>query len=278
VLHSLSFVEDPTRILRAVRFEQRFGFTIEPRTERLIGDALDLLGRVSGERVRHELYLILSEAEPERPLCRLAALGALAAIHPELRCDSWLVEKARDLRLEFEQVREENRQIPPPPMALSSSALPTLMLALLTYRLSKEAATEFAERLRIVKDERKLIVEAQALKARISGLQENQLKASEIVAALDESSDEARLLLRVVSDSWLVRQRLDLYQRRLRHMRPELSGVDLRKMGIPPGRVYGAILDRLRAARLDGEIDSRAQEEALARTLAAGATLLKPTV
>ena len=68
VLHSLSFVEDPTRILRAARFEQRFDFEIEPRTEELIGDALDLLDRVSAERVRHELELILAEAEPERAL------------------------------------------------------------------------------------------------------------------------------------------------------------------------------------------------------------------
>jgi tRNA nucleotidyltransferase (CCA-adding enzyme) len=67
VLHSLSFVEDPTRMLRAVRFEQRLGFRIEPRTEELIDSALGLLDRVSSERIRHELYLILREEEPEKP-------------------------------------------------------------------------------------------------------------------------------------------------------------------------------------------------------------------
>jgi len=56
VLHSLSFIEDPTRILRAARFEQRLGFTIETRTAELIDNALPMLSRVSGERIRHELY------------------------------------------------------------------------------------------------------------------------------------------------------------------------------------------------------------------------------
>ena len=66
ILHSLSFVEDPTRMLRAVRFEQRLGFEIEERTEELLRSALDLLGRVSGDRLRHELLQILREPAPER--------------------------------------------------------------------------------------------------------------------------------------------------------------------------------------------------------------------
>ncbi len=84
VLHSLSFVEDPTRILRAARFEQRFHFAIEPRTEQLISDAVGLLERVSAERVRHELELIMAEAEPERVICRLAEMGILITLHPDL--------------------------------------------------------------------------------------------------------------------------------------------------------------------------------------------------
>jgi tRNA nucleotidyltransferase (CCA-adding enzyme) len=85
-LHSLSFVEDPTRIMRAARFEQRLGFVIESRTAELIDGALSMLSRVSGERIRHELYLILEERQPERVLCRLNALGVLNQIHPQLGC------------------------------------------------------------------------------------------------------------------------------------------------------------------------------------------------
>ncbi|MEK7277150.1 MAG: hypothetical protein AAB427_07360, partial [Chloroflexota bacterium] len=84
VLHSISFVDDPTRILRAARFEQRFHFRIEPRTAELIAHALHLLGRVSGDRLRHELEAILEEDEPDRILARLAELDVLSHIHPDL--------------------------------------------------------------------------------------------------------------------------------------------------------------------------------------------------
>ena len=134
VLHSLSFVEDPTRILRAARFEQRFAFRIEPRTEELIAGALDLLDRVSAERVRHELELILAEAEPERALCRLGELNVLARLHPQLRCDAWFRAKASELRAALGQVSHPHNQSPAA-MTLTPAAAPRLHLALLTYPL-----------------------------------------------------------------------------------------------------------------------------------------------
>ena len=84
VLHSLSFVDDPTRMLRAVRFEQRFGFQIEGRTRQLMDEARPLLRQVSGDRLRHELDLALAEEKPAAMLARLNELELLAAIHPEL--------------------------------------------------------------------------------------------------------------------------------------------------------------------------------------------------
>jgi tRNA nucleotidyltransferase (CCA-adding enzyme) len=82
VLHSLSFVDDPTRMLRAIRFEQRFGFQIEDRTLQLMLDARELLGNISGDRIRHEINLILDEEYCVQILSRLADLGLLTAIHP----------------------------------------------------------------------------------------------------------------------------------------------------------------------------------------------------
>ncbi len=266
VLHSLSFVEDPTRILRAARFEQRFGFTIEPRTEKLIADARDLLARVSGERVRHEILLAMDEAEPEKVLCRLSDLGVLQVLQPELQCDGWLREKARDLRAQVTLVQDARSQVPPH-MAISEHASARLHLALVTYRLSGDALEQFIERFRLLKGDRDLLLEVARLRERLPRLTENSLPASGIVDLLDESSDEARLLMRVASDSWLVRQRLDQYQRRLRHVRSILQGDDLRRMGIQPGPIYGDILRRLRAGRLDGQISSRAEEEAIVKEM-----------
>ena len=85
VLHSLSFIDDPTRMLRAVRFEQRFKFRIESRTLELMDEAYQLLSQISGERLRHEFNLILDEENPSEMFKRFDELGLLTAIHPELK-------------------------------------------------------------------------------------------------------------------------------------------------------------------------------------------------
>ena len=268
VLHSLSFIEDPTRILRAARFEQRFGFRIEPRTQELIADALDLLDRVSAERVRHELELILEEAQPERVLCRLTELSVLARLHPQLRCDDWYAAKAVELRATLALAGKPGN-VAPPAMAVTPAASPRLHLALFLYQLSSAVATEFLDRWHIRKEQRDLALELHVLAERLTALSAPALRTSEIVRLLDESGDEARLALRVATDDWLVRQRLDLYQRRLRNVRPTITGDDLRRLGLEPGRVYRQILERLRDALLDGEITTRVQEEALAQGMIA---------
>jgi tRNA nucleotidyltransferase (CCA-adding enzyme) len=268
VLHSLSFVEDPTRILRAARFEQRFGFDIEPRTEELIADALDLLDRISPERVRHEFELILAEAEPVRVIARLQEMGVLAQLHPALRCEQWFIDKAGELRTTLRAVRDRN-SISPPPMRIAPDAAPRLYLALLLRGLTQTATMEVLERLHIRSAYRDLVLEFRRLAASVDKLKDNAARPSDAAAVLDETSDEARLALRVACDDWLVRQRLDSYQRRWRHAQPLLNGDDLRKMGIPPGRVYRRILEALRAARLNGAVSSRADEETLARQISA---------
>ncbi|MFZ1752896.1 MAG: CBS domain-containing protein, partial [Caldilineaceae bacterium] len=97
-LHSLSFVDDPTRILRAVRYEQRFDFRIEDRTLELLSDAVPLVDRVTPARIRHELDRIFQESEPGKTLNRLDELGVLAAIHPRLATTPALAGQCAALR------------------------------------------------------------------------------------------------------------------------------------------------------------------------------------
>jgi tRNA nucleotidyltransferase (CCA-adding enzyme) len=274
VLHSLSFVEDPTRMLRAARFEQRCGFQIEPRTEELIAGALDLLDRVSPERIRHELELILAEVEPERGLCRLQELGVLRQLHPALRCNEWFSDKAAELRTALVAVASP-ASVAPPSMSLSPGDAPPLYLALLLYNLTQEATIEVLDRFHLRKAYRDLVVEVRNLVGRLDGLKRNGARPSDIVAILDESSECARLVLRVATDDWLVRQRLDSYQRRWRHIQPLLSGDDLRAMDLPPGRIYRQILERLRAGRLDDQIHTREDEERAAREIARASTIVQ---
>jgi tRNA nucleotidyltransferase (CCA-adding enzyme) len=256
VLHSLSFVEDPTRILRAVRFEQRFHFQIEPRTEQLIVDALDLLGRVSPARVRHELELILGEQEPEHALARLQQMRVLEHIDRHLTCDRWIAERFPDLRSALHERK--------PP-----DELPRLYLALWLYRLDRIADLSVTDRLRLRADTQRVLAEVRALQRQLIDLGRPALRPSEIDTILQPSSPAARLVVRVAGESWLVQQRIDYYERNLMHVKITLDGHRLRALGVPPGPVYRQILTAVRAARLDGTVQTVEEEVALAQALAA---------
>ncbi len=261
VLHSLSFVEDPTRMLRAARLEQRLGFKIEERTEQLIGNALGLLERVSGERIRHELCLILQEAEPEKGLGRLEDLGVLAQIHPALRCNDWLSGKYRLLReaLEAGDWRPGG----------GKQASPVHYLALLTYRLIPEELETLIRRLKITRDDATFLRGVSELRPIIPRLAEEDLPPSAIYRLLEPYSGQSIFLIWVASDLALIRQRLELYHRRLQYVKPEIDGAWLQERGVEPGPIYRQILGVLRDARLDGQVSSLSEEEALFEKLLA---------
>jgi tRNA nucleotidyltransferase (CCA-adding enzyme) len=101
VLHSLSFIEDPTRILRAIRLEQRLDFQIGRRTLEHLKNAIDLIPRVTADRVFSEIEYTLKEVRPEKALLRLNELGVLAAIQPQLYADAWFADHCEQLRTEL---------------------------------------------------------------------------------------------------------------------------------------------------------------------------------
>lgn len=285
VLHSLSFVEDPTRILRAVRLEQRLSFRIEERTEELIDDALDLLDRVSGERIRNELYLIFQEAEPARSLARLGELGVLRKIHPALQWDDWLERKFASLpeRVQSwsELVREPRPGAPVPrsakaarwglkprrPSTIPYPLTPVHYLALLAYRLTPEATDQLIARLKIPGEQAALVRQLLALRQVEEKLAAPDLPNSAIYRLLYPYPREVRALLWVATDDEAVRQRLALYETQLEGIEPTLTGNDLKAMGIPPGPIYRVVLSALQDARLDGRVRTREDEEALAREI-----------
>lgn len=263
VLHSLSFIEDPTRILRAVRFEQRFHFQIEARTEQLIADALDLLPKVSPARVRHELELILEEAEPELALARLQQMQVLTRLDGHLLYDRWLADRFVDLR----HMRMD-RQLAGDPQAVAEEELPRLYLALMLFRQPPEADQHVHERLRLRHDTMRLLSDMRALQRRLPDLARPSVRASQIDEILRPISPAARLVVRAASESWLVQQRMDIYERSLKQVRVELNGHRLRALGLLPGPLYRQILQAVRAARLDGDVHDLAGEVALARQMA----------
>ncbi len=254
VLHSLSFVEDPTRMLRAARLEQRLGFRLEERTEERIRSALDLLDRTTGERIRHELYLILEEEAPEEALCRLDELGVLAQIHPHLKCDDWLRERFVRLR---ESIEDENWK-----PAISGQPIRILYFALLTYRLSASDLESLVERLKICSEEAALLRQVNKLLFSTSEVIKMR-QPSAIYRLLKPYSGPAIFVLWVATNSEPVRERLELHHRTLRFVEPEIDGEHLKALGLKPSPLFGRILSDLRDARLDGEVSSLEEEEAL---------------
>ncbi|MCC6612145.1 MAG: CBS domain-containing protein [Anaerolineae bacterium] len=255
VLHSLSFIDDPTRIVRAVRFEQRLQFEIEPRTADLIPTALPMLGRITGERVRNELNLLLHEPQPEGGLLSLAKRGALSAIHPALRFD----EKAADL---FRRARATDA-----PNGLSI-AFPDMYWHLLALSMTPEEAESMCERLRVprpmqvslpqtarLNDDLRRLIDENALPSAITRV----LETCEVDALLahyiraEDDSPEREMIARFLAD-W-------------RHVKPITDGHRLKAMGLEPGPCFKEILDRLRTARLDDTIKTDEDEMLLLQSL-----------
>jgi len=258
VLHSLSFIDDPTRILRAARLESRLDFHLDPRSEELIEDALPLLKRVSGDRIRHELELTFREDEPEQTLCRLAELDALSCIHPDLQCDKWLREKYQILRERFE----------PSVWELESEDLSFVHLAILSYRLDKQATRVLSKRLKVKREDEEDLLLMQALKRKLYELAELD-RASRIYHLLKLYPARVVAVTWIASESEIVRERLLRYQTEWRLVETEVTGDDLKAIGLDPGPLFGDLLTTLRDARLNGTVNTRDEEIALVRQLLA---------
>ncbi len=265
VLHSLSFVDDPTRMLRAVRFESRMGFHLDARSEELIADALPLLKRVSGDRIRHELEQNFREAEPERALGRLDELGVLAQIHPGLRCDKWLHEKYRTLR---ERLDAGRWTLDTGYWMLDASDTPFLYLALLAYRLDDEELESLIARLKVVRDDAEDLRLLHGLKNAWPQLGKAR-RPSAVYRLLQPYPARVLAVAWVATDRKRLRGRLLRYQTEWRLAETELTGDDLKAMGLKPGPHFGRLLGALRDARLDGKVSTREEEEALLEKLLA---------
>lgn len=250
VLHEKSFVDDATRMFRAARYEQRLGFKLEPITEHLLRQNVHMLNTVSADRISNELQLVLREENPERVLRRLDGLGVLHEVHPGLRADDWMAYK-------FEQARQER----------PSASLPLLYLSLLLYRLSPGPTEDLIAWLNLPGTEAGVLRDVLRLRDTVACLDAPDIKRSTIYFALEGYRPEAIEAVAIASDSPHVRASLDLFLRELRHVRTCLNGSDLQALGFTPGPRLGQALTALRRARLDGEVETRADEERLALAL-----------
>jgi tRNA nucleotidyltransferase (CCA-adding enzyme) len=264
VLHSLSFVDDPTRILRAVRLEQRLGFAIEPRTLELIADALPLLDRVSGARLRHEIELALQERVPTAVFARLAALNVLPHIYDGL---DWLPETA----VFFEKLPQFWQQ-PLWSDQLEAKEALFVTFALWLATLPEAVCLGVMKRLRVRKATKVDVLSCRQLHREWLDLPVKP-KPSEVVKLLRPFPVRVLLVGRILLDAHPTVTLIERYLREWRGVKTAVSGNDLRQMGLKPGPQFTVLLEKLLAAKLDGEVSSEVEERALLAAWLAEPTL-----
>ena len=263
VLHNLSFVEDPSRVFRAFRFELRFGFRLHEETRTLVKGTVkqELFHCLSGHRLLEELVFLFSEAKPRKAVARPGELDLLRFIHPSLK---WLPRLAALLKAVEHVLGWYRRQC----RERTINAWLVYFMALMEV-ITEKAVGETLQRL--------TVPERQAEKIRAGRFASTAIlhrlakrprsRPSETYRALTGFSDETLLLLMAKTKSRTVKRQISDFLTTHRHVNTFLTGTDLKAMGLKPGPIYKKILGRLLEARLNREISAEAEEWELVKRM-----------
>jgi tRNA nucleotidyltransferase (CCA-adding enzyme) len=261
VLHSLSFVEDPTRVLRAIRFEQRFGLRIEKQTANLIRNAvrLGLIQKLGGHRLFNEIQHIFMEEDPLPAIRRMAEFGVLSILSPEMRLD----KNAETMFIHMRDVISWYR------LSFLDEPLNRWWIYLLGLLsgLSMSELKEVFTRLELSEAQQERIIWTFVNGERLlrGFFQLRNLRPSDIYRTLQPFRPEELVFLMARARKEEVLRSISHYFHRYRHVVTELKGRDLMAMGIRQGPIYRVILDDLLNARLNGEVKDRREEVAFVR-------------
>lgn len=264
VLHANSFIEDPTRIFRAVRFATRLQFALEPQTENHIHYALQsgLHDGVGGDRLKTEIRYILESDHWLAALKQLDVLGALRCIHPKL---DGITKPQKITR----QIRRMNcwwailsRQVP---ISTRLQHPWLLRLELLLATLSPHEVSQTTGQLNLSGESFERLEQLFSLEEQLEQALSSKAKNSLVYGPLETASCELLLLL-AARASCRLRRTIHQYLKDWKSAAPLLTGNDLKNLGLKPGPAFKNILATLREKQLDGELKS--QEDAIAFVLA----------
>ena len=263
ILHNLSFKDDPTRILRAIRFQERFDFKIEPQALALLKDAVacGLLNKVHAHRMRDNLILMLKEKSPSKQMKRLSDLGGLSFLSDKLRFGK-LTEKL------FKLVDKEIYRFV---KNFSTRRKLDSWLIYFTALLKPLSLTEIKmiiHKLGLRKGEEKRIISyCQGSRKIILSLSKEGISPSRIFSLLEPLSYEEIILLRCNSQNRYLKEYIKDFLEIYNGTRTYVTGDDLHGLGILPGPRYKKIFARVLAAKLNGQVKSRRGELALIKKL-----------
>jgi tRNA nucleotidyltransferase (CCA-adding enzyme) len=246
ILHPRSFIDDPTRIFRAVRYEQRYSFNLHLSSLELVNpEALAVLQTLSGERIRHELDLVFEEERSHPMILRLGDLDVFKWIHPALTAFN---EEYSDF-LEM----DTNLDVP--------ASRSTMGFILWLMDLSETEVLSIARRLDFTSELTHSVWAAAQLKRVLPFLADS--KPSIWFSALEKLPLLSVYAVYLVSGEKALLDYLSFW----RHVKPHTTGDDLKARGLEPGPRYGEILIALRAAWLDGEVANEKDEKELLNRL-----------
>ena len=264
VLHDLSFVEDPTRIFRAVRFEQRYNFSIEPHTENLIKTAvnLDMFGRTQKQRLRDEIILILSEPQPAKAITRMHQLHELRFIHPELKLTRKALRlfDAIDETLNWYQLSFLTRRPIDRWIVFFMAMIDDIGIAQVKGLCGKFVFTKGDEK-RIISCKIHAKKMVKILKAG------RKLSPSRIYQYLEPLSFEVILFIMAKAAARRAKERISLFFREHNGAKISIGGKDLKALGLKPGPAYKKLLRKILYEKLDGRIRNKRDELKLAAKL-----------
>jgi tRNA nucleotidyltransferase (CCA-adding enzyme) len=256
VLHNLSFVEDPTRVFRAIRFEQRFGFTVGKLTTGLIENAvkMDFFKRLSGKRVFTELRQILEEENPTPAMVRLHEFDLLKVIHPSILLN-------KEMILSFNTVRKVLAWYDLLFLEESYMRWTVYFLALIRH-VDKKTTDEICKRFELAPRHRRLFtIERLEAEHGLTWLERTRkLKNSQLYNKLVGFRIELILYMMAVTRKESVKRAISQYITALRYVRISLRGKDIKKMGLEPGPIYREVLHSVLEARLDGKLKTKTDE------------------
>jgi len=256
-LHKKSFIDDPTRIFRAVRFEQRFNFKIEPHTQHLIKTAVsaDMFGRTEKQRIRDELILILKEENPLKAVRRMHQLHELRFIHPNLK----MTDETQRL---FKSVKKLCAWYKKTSLAKQVLEEWLICLIALIDSLSFSNAKDLCEKFVFKRNERQRILQAKRNCRKIVNILEKKSKIppSLIYKKLKPLSCEAIIYIAAKTKTKRAESRIRNFILEYNKIKIHLRGQDLKNLGLKPGPQFKKILDKVLYAKIDGKIKTKKNE------------------
>jgi len=235
VLHDKSFVDDPTRIFRAVKYSIRFGFSINEKTKRLIGNSIksNHINKVSGNRILSEISQILEEDNIKSNIQLLSSLGAFSSIHPNFKIEEALFDKLNQLNQSDKQDK-------------------SMLLSLLFSDIKSENIDEICQRLDINRKTSQILHDIQTIKQNINALSKNTIINSELMMLLDKLNIQALSSMQLISKNETLRKNLSNFIDNLRFIEPKITPNEIISIGVPPGPQIGNLLTDIRFAVADG--------------------------